>query len=225
MTHHKCPLCKRTPVEPINLRCEHHPCYHCIQPYLTHEPSKSHHEDKLKIICPACQKKTVLYDLRHLLVCGHQEEGVFVTDKFIDQKPEVKVQAGFIRYDSNYLSSEHSGQHTRRGSIQSIANTQMALEVKCPDHGEPYKYFCSDCCDKNVKNSMLCSECAKPHYNSGHKLLSLRQAESKLMNLNCRSKEEIGAKQNDLNYMINYLSHNKVVVDDYFIKLEDNLSA
>ena len=88
------------------------------------------------------------------------------------------------------------------------------MEVKCSDHGESYKYFCSDCSEKaGGKNSLLCSDCAKPHYNSGHKLLSLRQAESKLQNLNYRSKEEMASKQNDLNYMINYLNHNKVVVD------------
>ena len=57
-----------------------------------------------------------------------------MTDKFLGSKPEVKIQAGFIRYDSNYLNSE-SGNHTRRGSIQSIANNKIIFEVKCSDHG------------------------------------------------------------------------------------------
>ena len=65
-----------------------------------------------------------MYDLRHLIVTS-QEEGCFVSDRFVGQKQEVKVKAGMIRYDSNVLGAEHSGQHTRRGSIQSIANGKL----------------------------------------------------------------------------------------------------
>ena len=75
-----------------------------------------------------------MYDLRHLIVAS-QEDGCFVSDRFVDKKQEVKVKAGMIRYDSNLSGSEHSGQHTRRGSIQSIANGKMMFEVKCIDHG------------------------------------------------------------------------------------------
>ena len=82
----KCPICKKNASEPINLRCEHHPCFNCIQPYLTHENSKNNLEQKYKIVCPTCNKKTVLYDLRHLIICGHQDEGNFVSDRFIGTK-------------------------------------------------------------------------------------------------------------------------------------------
>ncbi len=46
-------------------------------------------EIKYKINCPACTKKTVFYDLRHLILTktNHEEEELFVTDKFINQKP------------------------------------------------------------------------------------------------------------------------------------------
>ena len=144
MSQVKCPLCRKTPTEPINLRCDHHPCYACIQPHLMQEGTKSTLEQKFKIVCPTCHKKTVTYDLRHLIVTS-QEDGCFVTDRFVGQKQEVKVKAGMIRYDSNFSGAEHSGQHTRRGSIQSVANGKLMFEVKCLDHGEPYKYFCCDC--------------------------------------------------------------------------------
>lgn len=160
-------------------------------------------ETKYRIICPACTQKTVFYDLRHLILEGHRsnDEEYFVTDRYLS-KPEIKAP---LRHN-NYISSENNSQPiTRRGSIHSIANTgtinsivnnnKSMLEVKCLDHGEPYKYFCSDCCGKPAKNVLLCCECAKPHYNGGHRLLSLRQSEAKLLRLNMDSKDEMVSRQ------------------------------
>lgn len=30
----KCPVCGKSPIEPINLRCDHHPCFECASSIL-----------------------------------------------------------------------------------------------------------------------------------------------------------------------------------------------
>lgn len=97
------------------------------------------------------------------------------------------------------------------------------VEVKCLDHGEPYKYFCCDCSEKPAKSALLCCDCAKPHYNKDHRLLSLKQSEAKILRLNMDSKDEMVSWRDEINYMVEKLKHNKNVVKEYFGKLEENL--
>lgn len=113
-------------------------------------------ELKYQITCPTCTKRTVFYDLRHLILTSQQsneEEQLFVTDKFIATRTQPKIGANTPR------GEVVEGQHmTRRGSIQSIANTnKMLLEVRCSDHNELYKYFCADCCDKGNRRCLACA--------------------------------------------------------------------
>ena len=35
MQEPNCPVCHKKPVEPINLRCDHHPCYQCATNIMT----------------------------------------------------------------------------------------------------------------------------------------------------------------------------------------------
>lgn len=34
----KCNICKNASNDAVNLRCDHHPCYLCIQNYVTIDP-------------------------------------------------------------------------------------------------------------------------------------------------------------------------------------------
>ena len=115
---------------------------------------------------------------------------------------------------------------TRRGSIQSIANNnKMMVEVKCSDHGQAYKYFCGDCGQNYQRNFLLCGECAKPHYNGGHKLLTLRQSQSKILGLSMSFKEDIKVKKGEINYLIDFLNNNKGAIDEYYCSMEQSLNA
>ena len=76
---------------------------------------------------------------------SHQSEEQFVTDQFLNLKPEVQISSGYIRHDGNFTSIEQSGQHTKRGSITSVVNSNHQIDIKCQDHNEKLKYFCCDC--------------------------------------------------------------------------------
>jgi hypothetical protein len=69
--------------------------------------------------------------------------------------------------------------NSKRYSIQSIANeVQRTFEtqIKCLEHNQNYKYFCSDCSDP-TKKCLLCPECSKQHYSAKHKLLTLKHGQ------------------------------------------------
>lgn len=38
--HMRCPICKKPPTEPVNLKCDHHPCFACIQPHVSIDPQR-----------------------------------------------------------------------------------------------------------------------------------------------------------------------------------------
>jgi deoxycytidylate deaminase len=35
MDSYKCPMCNQKAIEPINLRCDHHPCFQCASQIIT----------------------------------------------------------------------------------------------------------------------------------------------------------------------------------------------
>lgn len=114
---------------------------------------------------------------------------------------------------------------TRRGSIQSIANSnKMLLEVRCAEHNEVYKYFCADCCEKGNRRCLVCAECAKPHHAGGHRLLALKQAESRLLSYNMKNKEEMLVKTGEIAFMMQALTNNRAALIDHFRKLEQGLT-
>ena len=225
---HRCNICKKPAQEPLNLRCDHHPCYQCGQTLTTVDANSylssylRKMEVKYQIVCPTCTKRTVFYDLRHLILVQHNsndDEELFVTDKFVSSKAQPKVS----NTPRDTLSGEGSQNMTRRGSIQSIANNKMLVEVRCAEHNEIYKYFCVDCCDKGNR-CLVCAECAKPHYSAGHRLLTIKQAESRLLNYNMRNKEDMLVKTGEINFMMQTLSNNKSVIGDQYRKLEQSLT-
>lgn len=128
MQNHKCPLCLRTPIEPVNLRCSHTPCFACAHSLLAIEHASTI-ETKYKIVCPSCTQKTVLFDLRHLIKTNQNDDMYFVTDRFLNSKSEPRVQQQQntqpIRYEGNYVNFEQSQPLSRRGSINSIAHKPL----------------------------------------------------------------------------------------------------
>lgn len=84
-------------------------------------------EVKYQIICPTCTKRTVFYDLRHLILVqqnSNDDEELFVTDKFVSSKTQPKISN---TPRGEMQSGESSQNMTRRGSIQSIANNNKML--------------------------------------------------------------------------------------------------
>lgn len=116
MDSFKCPVCNKKTSEPINLRCDHHPCFHCASQIISID-EESNLETRYRIVCPICHKKTITYDLRHLIInMTEQDEDLFVTTKFINKKPDV-----ITKKCNNYIEYDKSIGYSKRNSTQGIA--------------------------------------------------------------------------------------------------------
>lgn len=76
-------------------------------------------EVKYKIVCPLCQRKTVTYDIRHLIISmTEQDEDLYVTTKYLSKKPEVQIK----KPQNNYVKESFSHTHSKRNSSHGIMN-------------------------------------------------------------------------------------------------------
>ena len=95
-------------------------------------------ETKYKVVCPACQTKTITYDIRHLIISlTEQDEDLYVTSKYLTKKPEVKPHSSipkqnnpFFEADRLYQTGAQSQPQSKRNSIQSIAGS-VEVQTKC----------------------------------------------------------------------------------------------
>lgn len=182
MENFKCPLCNRKSTEPINLRCEHHPCFQCASQIIAID-HESPLETKYRIVCPICYKKTITLDLRHLIInATEQDEDMYVTTKFISKKPEVSHVK-----KNNYTE----GKSHPKPNVAS--NRTVAIE--CKKHaGHNLQYLCEDCWDRNESDVYLCVECAKGHK---HRLTSILNASDKIQALSNKRKESMFSSKYD----------------------------
>lgn len=118
---HKCPICHHAAHEPINLRCDHHPCYQCAIPLLQLDQESQHClESRYRIICPVpnCLKKTITYDLRHLIISNTEvDEDMYVTSKYVTRKAEATCANVSVNINGN------GGAGSRKSSGQLQANS------------------------------------------------------------------------------------------------------
>lgn len=175
----KCPVCNKKPTEPINLRCEHHPCFECASTILAVEEEASPLETKYGIICPLCHKKTITYDLRHLIINNTEmDEDLFVTTKFISKKPQVQTKKSSV-----------GPQRRSTQGLTSVCSSSRPINLPCKKHTHScVQYFCNECCSKNVGDAFLCGECFKSH---PHKVFNVTDVADKIEALNMRKTDEV----------------------------------